>query len=246
MSFCGAITLFMALHAGSGTSSMRQVFPGVYADLQAKVVEFEGRITPMLVKDDRAPLFFLEVLVCSPDTREHETLVVSKVKPSHIHAALLLIDLKPGTPGRWTIENNQLTPVQPTGDRVSLRFVYMDKTGARIEADPLDWVVSNRDKQRFMDSENAAAQTNKSPPPHWLFAGSKFVKRPGPDGLVREVYDADGSGTIVGLTTFGSELIGWSRIISPDASVEEPQWVADFSKTPPPDTAVRVRIRAAP
>ena len=78
-----------------------------------------------------------------------------------------------------------------------------------------------------------------------MFAGSKIVKRKNASGEEREVYDADGSGTIIGLTTFGSEVIGWSRLISPDASAEEPEWIADFGKTPPADIKVRVRIRKA-
>ncbi len=200
----------------------------------------------MLVKDDRAPLFFLEVLACSPDTRAHETLVVTSVKGSHVHAAMLLVGLKPGTPGRWTLENNQLKPVDPTGDRVSLRYVYVDKTGATVEQDPLEWVVRVKEKGSFAASEARLAKEQGRPAPGWVFAGSRFVKRTGEDGREREVYDADGSGTIIGLTTFGSEVIGWSRTISPDAGVQEPDWVADFTRTPPPETKVVVRIRPAP
>ena len=54
-----------------------------------------------------------------------------------------------------------------------------------------------------------------------------------------------GAGTIIGLTTFGSEVIAWSRVISPDSGVQAPEWIADFSKTPPANTRVRVRIRKA-
>ena len=62
-------------------------------------------------------------------------------------------------------------------------------------------------------------------------------------GKSTEVYDADGTGVVVGLCCFGSETIAWSRTFSPDASVDEPEWVADFTKTPPPGTAVRVRVQ---
>ena len=64
-------------------------------------------------------------------------------------------------------------------------------------------------------------------------------------GDEREFYDADGSGTIVGFTTFGSEVIAWSRVISHDWSSDERQWIADFAKTPPAEAKVRVRIRKA-
>jgi len=229
-------------------TGLRDLFPGVRADLRAKAVEFDARITPMLVKDERAPLFFLEVLACSPDTREHETFIVSTAKPSHIHAALLAIGLKPGAPGGWSFKDGRLTPFQPAGDRLNLRFAFNDKVGREVEADPLDWIVNARGSSRFADAERKIAKESNQPPPGWVFAGSKFVKRrpPGDEpGHEREVYDADGSGTIIGLTTFGSEVIAWSRVISPDANIQEPEWVADFTKTPPAETKIVVRIRKA-
>ncbi len=226
-------------------SAMRELFPGVRADLQAKTVEFDARITPMLVKDERAPLFFLEVLACSPNTREHETFLVSTAKPSHIHAAMLAVGLTPGEPGRWSLKAGQLVSAPPTGDRLSVRFAYKDKDGHEIEADPLDWIVNARDKSKFVDAERKFATEHKTAAPGWVFSGSKFVKKRTPDGKESEVYDADGSGTIIGLTTFGSEVIAWSRVISPDANIAEPEWVADFSQTPPPETKVVVRIRKA-
>jgi hypothetical protein len=247
MSFTGMLTLIATLHQGAApTGEFRELFPGVRADMAAKIVEFDGQITPMLVKDDRAPLFFLEVLACSPNTREHETFVVSSVKPSNLHAALLAIGLKPGSPGSWTLSDGTLVPHQPTGDRVSVEILYTDKRGDEVSADPLEWIVSSRSKQPFFDAEKKIAADHQDPSPGWVFAGSKFVKRKTPGGDEREVYDADGAGTILGLTTFGSEVIAWSRVISPEASIEEPEWIADFDRTPPAEIKVRVRVRPVP
>jgi hypothetical protein len=202
------------------------------------------------VKDDRAPLFFLEVIACSPNTREHETLIVSDVKPSHIHAALLVVGLTPGEPAKWALKDKILVSTPPTGDRVSVRFIYTDKDGKTIEADPLDWITSTLSKTNFAAAEQAVAKSTALPAPGWVFAGSKFIKRPipgapaaPPDQPAQDFYDADGSGTIIGLTTFGSEVIAWSRVISPDAATTEPEWIVDFSKTPPAETKVKVRIR---
>jgi hypothetical protein len=252
MSFTGMLTLIAALHGQptlapnlAATINMRELFPGVRADLAAKTVEFDGLITPMLVKDERAPLFFLESLACSPNTREHETFIVTNARPSHIHAALLAIGLKPGAPGSWTLTNGTLVPTPPSGDRLAVRILYADKEGRQVEADPLDWIVNARDKARFADSEAKLAAARAEAAPGWVFAGSRIVKRKQADGEEREVYDADGSGTIVGLTSFGSEVISWSRLISPDASAEEPEWIADFSRTPAAETKVRVRLRLA-
>lgn len=218
-----------------GAGPMREVFPGVRINDARTVMEFDARTSPMLVRDDRAPLFFLEVLVCTPDTREHETLAVTSVRPSHIHAALLLLGAAPGTPGGFTFENNRLLPVQPTGEPLDVRFVHRADFGLQIESDPLDWIVNSRNRARFLDTERRIAPG--PPAPGFLFTGSRMRTRDG-----REVYDADGSGTVVGLTTFGSEVIGWSRVISPEANIQEPEWIADFSRTPPGDTPIKVRV----
>lgn len=259
MMFGGVILLMVAMHndrlAGRpvtrpiapalAASDMRELFPGVRADTAAKVVEFDAQITPMLVKDDKAPLFFLEVLCCTPNTREHETFLITTVRPSHIHAAMLAVGLTPGTPGGWTLKDRTLTPLQPTGDRLAVRVAFTDKDGREVEQNPLDWIINARDKVAFQAAENKIASTRTETAPGWMFTGSKIVKRKTAAGDEREVYDADGSGTIIGLTTFGSEVIGWSRLINPEASAEEPEWIADFGKTPPAETKVRVRIRKA-
>ena len=145
MSFTGVLMLVLATRATAPlTSSLREIFPGVRADVPAKLVEFDGQITPMLVKDDRAPQFFLEVLACTPNTREHETFVVTTVKPSHVHAALLLIGLTPGAPGSWKATDGKLEPVQPTGERLSVRLAWTDKDGHEIEQDPLECAACGR------------------------------------------------------------------------------------------------------
>jgi hypothetical protein len=217
---------------------MITVFPGVRVDTKARTVEFDAAISPMLVRDPKAPAFFLEVLACSFNTREHETFVVSRVKPSHIHAALLAVGLKPGTPGSWTSKDGRIVGTAPTGDRIAVRFVYENDAKQTVEADPLTWIVSSADRSPFLDRQRQDAAKSGGPAPGFVFAGSRFVTRAG-----ASVYDADGAGIIIGLTTFGSELIGYSRMLNPDASVEAPSWIADLTKTPPPDTAVRVRLR---
>jgi hypothetical protein len=247
MSFCSIVCLLMALRAAEAGgpaapgAGLREMFPGVRVDVGAKVVEFDGVMSPLLVKDEKAPLFYLEVLACTPNTREHETFVVSDARPSNIHAAMLLIGLNPGRPGGWKLVDGKLEPVSATGDRVSVRIAYADKDGKEVVADPLDWIVNAKGGGRFVDAEKKIAATAGQAAPGWVFGGSKLVKRK-MDGEEREVYDADGAGTIVGLTTFGSEIIGWLRTISPDASVTEPEWVADLEKTPPAGTKVRVRV----
>lgn len=208
-------------------AGFREVFPHVRVDIKEKIVQFDG-IVPIDAHDENAPWVFLEVVACSPDTKEHEALVMTQAKASHVHAALLLIGTHPGTPGKWKFENEQIIPIAPTGDvlRVELRFRTVD--GLEKSFTPQEMIVNAKDQRKFGEGRDG----------RWVFAGSQMITRGG-----REWYDADGAGTLVGLTTFGSETIAWSEMISPEAAVEEPSWIADKATVPPAGTAITVTIR---
>jgi hypothetical protein len=57
------------------------------------------------------------------------------------------------------------------------------------------------------------------------------------------VYNADESGSLIGLCTFGSETIGLSEVVSPDSGVDVPRFVAKNDAVPPATTHVRVRVQ---
>lgn len=214
--------------------ALRELFPLVRADIAARVIEVEG-LVPIDCHNPATPDVYLELVACTPDTREHESLVMTRARPSHLHAALLAIGLKPGKPGSWKYENKKLIPIPPEGDGLALTLVYHDANGAAIECPVSDWIIKARDGSRFAPRDRDAAK------PSWVFAGSVMAKRQG-----NEVYDADGAGTLVGLCTFGSEVIAWRDTISPEAMVEEPVWIADVKKVPVAGTPVIIRIRPAP
>lgn len=172
-------------------------------------------------------MVYLEVFACLQDTKEHESMVMTSVRPSHVHAALLLIGLKPGKPGGWDLVDDKLVPIEPSGDAVLVQIAYTDATGKRIVLTPYDLVVDATTGEAFSGKNDG----------HWLFAGSRMVKRQG-----REWYDADGAGMLIGLTTFGGETIAWSHTISPDSNMQAPEWIASSKATPPAGTPVRVTI----
>lgn len=207
-------------------AELREVFPHVRVDVEAKVVEFDARV-PTVMNDPTMAPAFLEVVVCIPDTKEHETLLVTQARPSHVHAALLMIGLEPGSPGRWEWDGQRMVPVQPTGDPVEVRFVYTDATGQLRDEPAWSWIRHDR-----------TGKTIEGRP--WLFAGSRLLDR----GF-GQMYDADGVGTLIGLATFGSETLAWPIPFSPDSAVDEPVWVADPSRVPPVDTPVVVRLSPA-
>ncbi len=218
------------------------IFPGVRIDRAAKFVEFDGTV-PMDCHDPQTPHVYLELLVCGPDSREHESLVMTRAKPSHIHAALLMLGLEPGAPGRFESRDGRALAIAAAGPEVVIEIETAGADGTKVIARPAEWIKSAKDGRAF---DGAAGPGAAKIPPAWVFSGSRFVKRPDPaTGQRREVYDADGTGVVIGLHTFGSEVVGLRQALSPDAATLEPEWIADASRVPKMGTPVVVRLRSA-
>jgi hypothetical protein len=165
------------------------------------------------------PEYPLEQIACSPATREHESLMVVTAKPSQIHAALLMAGFAPGTPGRWTYDNNTIGTIAPTGDQVDVLVRHADKQGRIVEHPIGDWIRDIEGKAAF-------------PKQPWVFGGSVIAKntaRMGPG----QHYVADMSGSIIGLVTFGDEVLGFSSVISDQADVQAAEWEAKTDEMPP-------------
>ena len=58
-------------------------------------------------------------------------------------------------------------------------------------------------------------------------------------------YEADLSGSIIGLVTFGDETIGLSRVIPDQVDVEPAQWRIREGRVPSIGSTVRVLLRSA-
>ncbi|MCC6969068.1 MAG: hypothetical protein IT434_02505 [Phycisphaerales bacterium] len=210
------------------SSTLREVFPGVRVDLASKLVEFDG-IVPIDVHNPKSPRVYLEVIACSFDSKEHESLVVTRAKPSQVHAAMLMIGLEPGAPGSWRVdEQSRVTSVPPRGSPVRVTLVFNPASPDAKEIDPAELVVNARTKARASSLSGAG----------FVFGGSRIVEWQG-----RSFYDADGTGTLIGLATFGSETIAWREVFSPEAAIAEPVWIADNERVPAANTPVTVRLR---
>lgn len=222
--------------AAPAPAGMREVFPRVRVDAARRVVEFDG-VVPIDCHDPQTPDVFLELVACTKGTREHESLVMTEARPSHVHAALLLAGFESGTPGGLggrAADGSRVEASAPSGDRVRVTIVYTDDAGAIVEADPRAMIVHADSGARF---ETAG----------WVFGGSAFVEHRG-----QEFYDADGTGLLIGLATFGAphlkgptfggETIGLAEVFSPEAAVAEPVWIADAASVPAYRTRVVVRL----
>ncbi len=171
---------------------------------------------------------WLEQVACSPDTREHEALLVVKTRPSNIHAALLMAGIEPGSPGRWSYQDGTVSVVPPTGDRLDVLVRY-ERNGRSIEEPIGSWIVGATDDRPFPDVP-------------WVFAGSAFAENP--DWMEPgEHYVADLSGSIVGLVTFGDEVIGFGQVMADQETVEAMQWQVDTDHVPPIGTPVTLILR---
>ncbi|MEM9084029.1 MAG: YdjY domain-containing protein [Planctomycetota bacterium] len=225
-----------ATESSSGSQQSEELhtaFPGVRIDTRQGFVEIDASVA-IDAHIEETPHIYLELVACSPDSREHESLLVIEAKPSHIHAALLLLGLDAGAPGQWRAVGETVERVPPTGSVVIVELVTLAEDGSETLAKPHEWIEH-------------VETGNEMEPMEWVFAGSRFVSVRGRSdrGEVVEYYDADRSGTILGLATFSSEVVAPTRVISDLAGVDDPVWIARREIVPVRGTAVLVRISAA-
>jgi len=90
-----------------------KTLPGIVVDTKAREVRLEGYVC--LQKGG------LELLVCGAGTREHESVIAVKAKPSHVTFALALLGLAPGKPGFMT-EGGAFSPPAGAVVEITARF----------------------------------------------------------------------------------------------------------------------------
>lgn len=222
-------------------AALVQLFPHVNVNRSLKRVEIDG-IVPIDCHNPETPRVFLEVLVCTPDSKEHETLVMTRARAQQVHAALLAIGLTPGAPGRVEWNDRKPAMVAPTGAALTVRFRV---EGSSEEIDPLSWVSLVRKGEAARPLATQADGSPETDAGGFVFAGSRTRTMVDPQtGREREYYGADVDGTVIGLTTFGTETVAWSRVLSPESAVQEPEWIANVAVVPKVGTKVTVIMTA--
>ena len=178
--------------------------PAVRIDWPNGSVEVDGKV---VLREG-----MLELFACSPNTREHESIVVLNGRPRRIYEALGLIGLTPGRPVRFDEQSKQWLP--PTGDAV------------RIE---VRWEQDGKTKRTDIGSWMRDTKTGQTVPPGvWVFAGSYRT-----DG---NELAADQEGTVVCVVDFSSALIALPELHSADNDAL--QLRANTARVPPIGTAV--------
>lgn len=127
----------------------------------------------------------LEMLACPVGTKEHESVVAVFAKAQIVHAALLAIDAKSGTPVTW-----EPTYKAPTGSEIQVFALWKDAEGKKHNIDTRKWVHE-------LGTEKGTLNTN------FIFAGSKMWKDP---DTGEERYLAE-SGDLICVSNFATATL---------------------------------------
>ncbi len=195
-------------------------------------IELDGFVPIDVREKDRTGytlIRYLECIAVTPTSgKDHESLVVTSVRPSTIHAALLTLGLEPGAPGAVSWDGQTATATPAKGDPVRITYRTSDQLAP---GSPITDLITHADSGVAFNEESLGEA------PQWVFAGS-LIKN-GTD------YVADSEGLVVGLHTFGSELVALSMAMSPDSFIRPPEWIAHPERTPPYGADVTIRITAS-
>ncbi len=210
----------------------RELAPGVQVNMVAKRIRIAAEICLDQSRGEPDRGVPLEAILVTPVSgKEHEAIAVTRARPSDIHAACLLLGLTPGKPGHWTFDaaTRRLISHPPSGTLVQATIHL--PAGSR----PLADLVAVLDEQdRAMQPFVAQGQPV---PSTWMFAGSFFGKFQG-----REVYDADYTGIVLGLCTFGGEVLAWPDLLDPESSRQLPIWYGHRELIPAFGTPVTIEL----
>jgi len=202
--------------------------PGIKINLKERCVDVDASVCL-----DRGTL---ELVACTKNTKEHESIVAIEAKPIHIHTALLLLGAKEGNPAmrKQVGEGDQLrwVDIPPRGSEVVVSLVFKNKEGKQVER-PISDFIKRSEEGGTLEEE----RTKKFPTSTFLFAGSHLHEEA--DG-VRQ-YLAGLSGNVISVATFGDEVM-----CLPDINGHEKGsllWQIDATYLPAIESKVTLRLR---
>ena len=227
-----------------------QAHPGVSPELEAALTRLKlpgVKIDPVeWCVDVEASVCLrkglLELIACTKDTKEHESLVVVAAKPSHIHTALLLLRAVPGNPAMHKAidaEGTRFIPIPPRGGAVDVFLVCKDRDGKQTETPIRDFIAraDGRGEAEDGDESGEAGESDKFPVSAFLFAGSILTS----EGEGPRQYVCDHSGNLISIATFGDELLCLPDIHDNDNG--SLVWEARTDRLPELGTKVILRLR---
>ena len=167
---------------------------------------------------------FLEMLACTKDTREHESILVMEAAPSTIHLGLLLLGQEPGEPLNYDLDFDPPKLIPATGPEVQI-FIVREIAGQERETPANRWVQDNKTGEMMKDNT-------------WLFAGSAQTEING-----KPVYLADVNGSAVSLVNFGDDLLTLPGDLTHENESHGKAWAPRTRAIPEVGTKVTLRLR---
>lgn len=206
--------------AGEDSRFMPEL-PGITIDRDAGYIDIDAEVADR--GDD-----WVELIACVKGTRDYEAVVVTEARPSHVHLALLTLELEPGKPMSWhkAEQGDDFVTEPATGPVLEVFYVMTDEEGNETEIPANAWVW-NKQTGEVMD-------TNR-----WLFTGSRIMQQG-----EEHVYLADVNGTVVSVVNFGDDLLVRATDLTNQS--DGGQWQAKADNIPPAGTALRLRLRPVP
>jgi len=178
---------------------------------------------------------YLELVACGKDSKEHESLIMVEAKPSHIHAALLLIGTQAGNPAmrkQLDEEGTRWAHLPPRGQPVKVSLVFTKEGEETVERPISDFMAPTKDESGLQE-EGAAKEKF---PDTMLFTGSQFHG----EGEARQ-YIGDLSGHVISIATFGDEVLSLSDVHAQDNG--SLAWQIKPDTLPELGTKVTLRLR---
>jgi hypothetical protein len=162
---------------------------------------------------------YLEHLMCSKGTKEHEAILATDAIPQQIHAGLLLTGAEPGHPVRF---EPKFEP--PAGSVISIELRWKHD-GKIQESDARQWVKDEKNAPLVRD---------------WVFAGSQIYVDP---ATKKKRYAAD-EGDLITVANFGSAILDLP--IESSANDADRVFSTNTAKIPPLGTEVFVSLGPRP
>ena len=157
----------------------------------------------------------LEHLLCTTNSKEHESILSTDAPPRLIHAGLILAAGEPGHPVRFRPE---VEP--PTGPKIRIELQWLDSRGVLQTCEARNWVKDEK--------------TGQSLETHWVFAGSELFQDP---DTKKVIYAAD-AGDLFTVANFPAAILDLP-IVSSNSDAER-SFVAFADRIPPLRTFVTI------
>ena len=218
---------------GTEVKPKQVVLPGLVVEIEKNCVDVEASIC---LHEGT-----LELIACTKDSKEHESIVVIAAKPSHVHAALLLIGAHPGNPAMRKPVDEEGTAwidMPPKGQAVNVSLVFNNPAGEMVEHPISDFIApTDEDSEQTPNADNAGAPKKRKFSDTFIFAGSILRG----NGTGPREYLSDQSGNVISLATFGDELLCLSGMHEQDNGAL--MWQINSDNLPAVGAKVTLRLR---